>query len=179
MRPNPTGFHSTVTLTDILCGKRVSPIPSMVGMARLPVKGDGIWTKMLYLYPSRGFKEHCNVQLLYFHLCNRISMSRERLCLQPGVEWIKWRAEEQLTHEGQVAQARRKPVLLKATETLRGCLLLQQLSKSWLILKTAFLTCEPTNWLNFLVSACSVDIICSLKQNSCFIAPVSPLVKLS
>lgn len=50
----------------------------------LPVKGEGILTEVLYLHPSRGFKEHGEVQSLYFYLCNRSSMSSKGLYLQPG-----------------------------------------------------------------------------------------------
>lgn len=50
-------------------------------------------TRSGVLYPSRGFKEHCRVQPLFFYLCNQISMSREghATSLGPGMDKMKSR----------------------------------------------------------------------------------------
>lgn len=78
-------------------------IPSTTSLAMLPVEGDGIWTEVVYLYPNSGFKEHCNIQKLFFYLCSKISMSREGPCLQPGLGMDKVRSRAAADPQGQVA----------------------------------------------------------------------------
>ena len=120
----------------------------------LPVKGSRIWMKVVCLSPAEPLM---NTASFHPHSTSAIKpLCQERVHIIPrSLGWIKWGSEEQLTHKGQGGPARRKPVLLKAPEPLRGILLLQPPSKSWWTPETSFLECWPAYWLNSQVLASS------------------------
>ena len=121
----------------------------------LPVKGSRIWIKLVCLSPAEPLMNTAS-----FHPCSTSAIKplcQERVHIIPrSLGWIKWGSEEQLTHKGQGGPARRKPVLLKAPEPLRGISLHSHLAKAGEYLRLLF---SSVDQLSDLILRCWLPLV--------------------